>query len=70
MISHRENLYLKYWSLTDILCSTGTPFMWPYPSRVLVGDGNTMGTRRGRFLNVSNVGDLSGRSIQPVSIYF
>ncbi|MFS7943621.1 putative alpha/beta hydrolase-1 [Helianthus anomalus] len=40
------------------LCSTGTPFMWPYPSRVLVGDGNTMGTRWGRFLNVSNVGDF------------
>ncbi|KAJ0438278.1 hypothetical protein HanHA300_Chr16g0612121 [Helianthus annuus] len=52
------------------LCSTGTPFMWPYPSRVLVGDGNTMGTRRRRFLNVSNVGDVSGKSIQPVSIYF
>ncbi|KAJ0534197.1 hypothetical protein HanIR_Chr09g0417011 [Helianthus annuus] len=49
--------------ITLYLCSTGTPFMWPYPSRVLVGDGNTMGTRRGRFLDVSNVRDVSGRSI-------
>ncbi|MFS7941646.1 putative proteinase inhibitor I3, Kunitz legume, kunitz inhibitor STI-like superfamily [Helianthus anomalus] len=57
-------------SVTFYLCSTGTPFMWPYPSWVLVGDGNAMGTRRGRFLNVSNVRDVSDRSIQPVSIYF
>ncbi|KAJ0533456.1 hypothetical protein HanIR_Chr09g0408611 [Helianthus annuus] len=38
--------------------------------RTRVGDGNTMGTRRGCFLNVSNVGDVSDKSIQPVSIYF
>ncbi|KAM0010421.1 hypothetical protein Hdeb2414_s0076g00776731 [Helianthus debilis subsp. tardiflorus] len=43
----------------------GTPFMWPYLYRVLVGDRNTMGTRRGRFLDVSNVGDVSGRSLFP-----
>ncbi|KAJ0898969.1 hypothetical protein HanRHA438_Chr08g0362881 [Helianthus annuus] len=46
-------------SIINDLCSTGTPFMWPYPYRVLVGNGNTMGTRQGRFLNVTDVGDVS-----------